>query len=80
MTHTKFNFNQLILTLIFGIRASEPPGPGERLERLGLIGLKEDLVNNGYSLFVEEVISKPQYAEELIKSFQFSQVTILSRF
>ena len=42
--------------------------------------LKEDLVNNGYSLFAEEVISKPQYAEEFIKSFQFSLVTTLSRF
>ena len=40
MTHAKFNFNQLMLTLIFGIRASEPPlGPGERLKRQGLIGL-----------------------------------------
>ena len=29
-----------MLTLIFGIRASEPPlGPGERLKRPGLIGL-----------------------------------------
>ena len=42
--------------------------------------LKEDLVNNGYPLFKEEVISKPQYAEEFIKSFQFSLVTTLSRF
>ena len=25
MTHAKFHFNQLMLTLIFGIRASEPP-------------------------------------------------------
>ena len=40
MTHTKFNFNQLMLTMIFGIWASEPPpGPGERLKRPGLIGL-----------------------------------------
>ena len=40
MTHAKFNFNQLMLTLISGIRASEPPpGPGERLKRPGLIGL-----------------------------------------
>ena len=40
MTHAKFNFNQLELTLIFGIWASEPPpGPGERLKRPGLIGL-----------------------------------------
>ena len=42
--------------------------------------LKEDLVNNSYSLFAEEVISKPQYAEEFIKSFQFSLVTTLSPF
>ena len=27
MTHAKSHFNQLILTLIFGIRASEPPSP-----------------------------------------------------
>ena len=25
MTHAKFHFNRLMLTLIFGIRASEPP-------------------------------------------------------
>ena len=36
------------------------------------------MVNNGYSLFAEEAISKPQYAEEFIKSFQFSLVTTLS--
>ena len=40
MTHAKFHFNQLMLTLISGIQASEPPlGPGERLKRPGLIGL-----------------------------------------
>ena len=27
MTHTKFYFNQLIVTLVFGIWASEPPSP-----------------------------------------------------
>ena len=27
MTHAKFHFNRLMLTLIFGIRASEPPPP-----------------------------------------------------
>ena len=42
--------------------------------------LKEDLVKNGYSLFAEKVISEPQYAEEFIKSFQFSLATTLSRF
>ena len=42
MTHAKFHFNWLMLTLIFGIWASEPPppGPGERLKRPGLIGLR----------------------------------------
>ena len=39
MTHAKFHFNWLMLTLIFGIWASEPPRPGERLKRPGLIGL-----------------------------------------
>ena len=39
MTHAKFHFNWWMLTLIFGIWASEPPGPGERLKRPGLIGL-----------------------------------------
>ena len=40
MTHAKFHFNWLMLILIFGIWASEPPpGPGERLKRPGLIGL-----------------------------------------
>ena len=40
MTRAKFHFNRLMLTLIFGVWASEPPlGPGERLKRPGLIGL-----------------------------------------
>ena len=44
MSHAKFHFNRLMLSLIFGIRASKPPppGPGERLKRPGLIGLKEE--------------------------------------
>ena len=42
--------------------------------------LKEDLVNNGYSRFAEEVFSKPQFADEFIESFQFSLVTTLSCF
>ena len=46
MTYAKFDFNQFMLTLIFGIRASDsppppPPGNGKRLKRLGLIGLME---------------------------------------
>ena len=40
MTHAKFYFNRLMLTLIFTIWASEPPpGPGKRLKGPGLIGL-----------------------------------------
>ena len=40
ITHSKFDFSQFILTLIFGIQASEPPvRPGERLKRPGLIEL-----------------------------------------
>ena len=39
MTHAKFHFNRLMLTLIFGVWASEPPLlPGERLKRPDLIG------------------------------------------
>ena len=46
MTHAKFHFNWLMLTLIFGIWASEPPpGPGERLKRPGLIGLRRVLID-----------------------------------
>ena len=29
MTHVKFHVNRLMLTLTFGIRASEAPGSGE---------------------------------------------------
>ena len=46
MTHAKFHFNQLMLTLIFGIWASEPPlGAGERLKRPGLIGLTQLIIH-----------------------------------
>ena len=44
MTHAKFYFNRPMLTLIFAIWASQPPGPGERLKRPGLIGLKQHFV------------------------------------
>ena len=51
-----------------------------RYAELPQFSLKEDLVNNGYALFAEEVISKLQYAEEFIKSFQCCLVTTLSHF
>ena len=42
MTRAKFHFNRLMLTLIFGVWASDPPlVPGERLKRPGLIGLMQ---------------------------------------
>ena len=34
MTHAKFHSNWLMLTSIFGIWAFEPPGPGERPDRV----------------------------------------------
>ena len=44
----KNHLNQLMITSIFGIWASEPfPKPGKRLRRLGLIGL-----TNGKNLSV----------------------------
>ena len=51
MSHAKFHFNRLMLTLIFGIWASEPSlplGPGERLKRPGLIGLIKYLRTSTY--------------------------------
>ena len=35
MTHAKFNFNRLMLTLIFGIRDSEPPRAWRTTEKAG---------------------------------------------
>ena len=41
MTHENFYFNRLMLSLIFGIQASETSlRPGERLKSPGLIGLR----------------------------------------
>ena len=45
ITHAKFHFNRLMLTLIFGIWASEPPRPAERLKRPGLAGLKQTFID-----------------------------------
>ena len=38
------------------------------------------VVNNGYSLFAEEVTPLTQYVEEFIKFLKFSPVAALSRF
>ena len=54
MTHAKFDFNWLMLTLIFGIWASEPsPGPGERLKRPGLIGLRFKVVDSCWTFLTK---------------------------
>ena len=46
MTHAKFYFNRLMLTLIFAIRASEPPPPRawRTTEKVGPDRVKHDLV------------------------------------
>ena len=51
-THAKFHFNQLILTLIFGIRASDPPRAWRttekaRPDRFKLVN--KTFVNKGYT-------------------------------
>ena len=59
MTHAKFRFNWLMLTLIFDIFASEPPpGPGKRLKRPGLIGLKFRY-NETYGTITSENLEYP---------------------
>ena len=47
-----------MLTLIFGIRASEPPpGPGERLKRPGLIGLNDVIkMKRNFRLLMEIIL------------------------
>ena len=47
MTHAKFYFNWLMLTLIFGIWASEPPRAWRTTEKAG-----PDRVKSGGSQFV----------------------------
>ena len=45
MTHAKFHSNRLMLTLIFGVWASEPPSPpwpGDQLKKPGLTGLSKE--------------------------------------
>ena len=47
MTHAKFHFNRLMLTLIFDVWASAPLGHGERLKRPGrLMGLIKRFVTS----------------------------------
>ena len=42
MTYAKFNFNQLMLSLIFGIWASEPPRAWRTTEKAGPDRVKSD--------------------------------------
>ena len=42
MTHAKFNLNQLMLTLIFGVLASEPPQAWRMTEKAGPDRVKPD--------------------------------------
>ena len=43
ITHAKFHFDQLMLTLTFGIRASEPPRAWRTTEKTGPDRVKGDL-------------------------------------
>ena len=43
MTHAKFHFNWLMLTLIFGIWASEPPRAWRTTEKAGPDRVKHDI-------------------------------------
>ena len=45
MTHTKFHFNWLMLTLIFGIWASEPPRAWRTTEKAGPDRVKVSIVD-----------------------------------
>ena len=73
MSHAKFNLNQFMLTLIFGIQASEPPPPpgsGERLKRPSLIGLNintKDLVQISSRHFDIE-LRRPLFERTLYKT------------
>ena len=48
MTHAKFHFNWLMLTLIFGIWASEPPRAWRTTEKAGPDRVKIDNIFWGF--------------------------------
>ena len=58
MTHTKFHFNRLMLTLIFRIWASEPPHAWGTTGKAGLIGLKSKRLNEPFAIAVRTSYSK----------------------
>ena len=71
LTHAKFHLNRLMVTLIFGILASEPPpGPGERLKRPGLTGLM-----NGPSFSPYKPLQNDHFERSVICSF-FSEIVL----
>ena len=61
MTRAKFHFNRLLLTLIFGIWASElkPPGPGERPGLIGLTGIYANVNELDINSFIKYPRSVP---------------------
>ena len=62
-----------MLTSIFGIWASEPPGPGERLKRLGLIGLKLWM---GVTFVVKSTLTKKCALETIATSLENSEAQL----
>ena len=56
MTHAKFHFNWLMLTLIFGIWASEPPRAWRTTEKAGPDRVKDRLAASGRQKTKENII------------------------
>ena len=57
MTHTKFHFNRMMLTLIFGIRASEPPRAWRTTDKAGPDRVKPLFIAlNSYFIHLAEMV------------------------
>ena len=76
MTHAKFYFNPLSITLIFGIRAFPlSPLPGERLKRSGLIGLNiaanQDLESMVTFVHMQQDLTDERISSTKMKNYGF---------
>ena len=67
MTHAKFHFNLLMLTLIFGIRASEPPPEPDRVNCFISIVLFHIKVDKDWLINV--ILVNPKINPRFSKSF-----------
>ena len=72
MTHAKFNFNQLMLTLIFGIWASEPlPRARRTTEKAGFDGVKRKCEKCSTTSYHQPLC--PQMILEIFQTQEFGQ-------